>query len=95
MLRQPVPQSIARARAEGYAVDDGEIAPDLHCLAVPVAPHTPPAHFAISLSRVGAAFDAATRTRLLSLLQTTATEIAGLVSPYGTARPLPPKNLPT
>lgn len=68
-------QELVRVREAGFAVDDGEIADDLHCLAVPVCDPAGRVRAAISLSSLGVRREETAERAVVKELEATAAAI--------------------
>lgn len=80
-------RELEQARASGYALDDGEIFPDLRCIAMPIRRSDGAVPAAISVSRVISGGDPLPDATLLPLLSDTARLIEQRV--FGVASPPP------
>lgn len=68
-------EELERVRIRGYAIDDGEIAEGLVCVAAPIQAPDGQVHAAISVSRTSSADSSAGQTDILECLRVTARQI--------------------
>ena len=70
---------LAAARQDGFAVDDGEVASSIQCVAVPVLRPDGTVPAAISVTRLGAPMSPASTRRIVNLLHSVADGLAASV----------------
>jgi IclR family acetate operon transcriptional repressor len=72
-------EELARVRAQGYAVDDGELDPEVRCIAAPIFDHTGAGLAAISISGPASRFDEARLQQVLPALLRATAELSSRV----------------